>query len=74
MPTIASPLALRDAAVKHSWQDVPQGWERHSVPSPDHVVNLQIGLKQHRFEELAATLYEISDPYHERYGQHLTKA
>ena len=57
VPTIASPLALRDVAVKHSWQDiVPQGWERHSVPSPDHVINLQIGLKQHRFEELAATL------------------
>jgi len=37
----------------------------------DHIINLRIALKQSRFDELERHLYEVSDPFHERYGQHL---
>ncbi|KAA6412578.1 MAG: tripeptidyl peptidase [Lasallia pustulata] len=33
-----------------------------------------IGLKQSQFDELERYLYEVSDPSHHRYGQHLTSA
>jgi tripeptidyl-peptidase-1 len=42
-------------------------------PAPkDHMVNLKIGLKQSKFDELEKHLYEVSDPYYERHGQHLS--
>ncbi|PFH47604.1 hypothetical protein AMATHDRAFT_151702 [Amanita thiersii Skay4041] len=52
---------------------VPRGWTRHSSPSPDHVIVLRIGLPQPNFPVLEKHLYEVSDPAHERYGQHLSK-
>jgi tripeptidyl-peptidase I len=36
------------------------------------MINLRIGLKQSRFDELERHLYEVSVPSHRRYGQHLT--
>ena len=51
---------------------VPRGWSRIAKPSQDHELELQIGLKQSRFSELERHLYEVSDPSHERYGQHLS--
>jgi len=43
---VASPLDGRDDfQLKHSWPAVPQGWEVHSAPPPDHLINLRIGLK-----------------------------
>jgi tripeptidyl-peptidase I len=51
----------------------PQGWVKHSVPAPDHTIVLRIGLPQPNFHVLEKHLYEVSDPYHERYGAHLSK-
>jgi hypothetical protein len=34
---------------------------------------MRIGLKQEKIDELIASLYEVSDPTHSRYGQHLRK-
>jgi tripeptidyl-peptidase-1 len=34
---------------------------------------MTIGLKQDRLDELISSLYQVSDPAHERYGAHLTK-
>lgn len=51
----------------------PRGWVKHGVPPSDHNINLRIGLPQPNFELLEQHLYEVSDPYHERYGQHLSK-
>ncbi|KAH8104065.1 peptidase S8/S53 domain-containing protein [Cristinia sonorae] len=62
-----------DFDVKHAWADVPKGWELHSPAPADHTFNMRIGLKQDRFDDLVAALYEVSDPYHSRYGQHLSK-
>ncbi|KAF8625030.1 hypothetical protein AX17_006944 [Amanita inopinata Kibby_2008] len=72
----ASPLQRRwnDLAEKHAWLEVPKGWAYESAAPSDHMFDLRIGLKQDKFDQLIANLMETSDPYHERYGQHLTKA
>ncbi|KAF8655330.1 hypothetical protein AX16_003103 [Volvariella volvacea WC 439] len=51
----------------------PRGWERYGVPSPGHSIDLRIGLPQPNFATLERQLYKISNPEHERYGQHLSK-
>ncbi|KAI0355318.1 tripeptidyl peptidase A [Trametes cingulata] len=51
----------------------PRGWTK-SAPAPaDHIIELRIALPQPRFSELEKHLYEVSDPFHDRYGQHLSK-
>lgn len=52
---------------------LPRGWTKHSSPSPDHVISLRIGLPQPNFPSLEEHLYQVSDPSHSRYGQHLSK-
>ncbi|KAG6826949.1 hypothetical protein H0H92_013786 [Tricholoma furcatifolium] len=87
-----SPLSRRwnDVAVKHSWLDVPRGWEYRSPAPEDYKFDMRIALKQHRIDDLIANLWETSDPNHPRYirftsldlpsdevyryGQHLTPA
>ena len=53
--------------VKHSWAEVPRGWELHGPAPEDYKFNMRIALKQDRFEDLVTSLYEVSDPYHSRY-------
>jgi len=50
----------------------PRSFSRVRRAPKDHVLNLKISLKQSKFDELERHLYEISDPHHSRYGQHLT--
>lgn len=52
---------------------IPQGWIRHSRAPPSHILALKIALPQPKFGELERHLYEVSDPDHARYGQHLSK-
>lgn len=72
---LSSALAayIGEHVVKHAWQDIPEGWEMHSVPASDHPITLKIGLKQSRIDDLIETLYEVSDPLHPNYGQHLSR-
>ncbi|KAJ3555486.1 hypothetical protein NM688_g2552 [Phlebia brevispora] len=63
----------KDFEVKHAWHDVPAGWQFHDIAPEDHILNLRIALKQDRFDDLVTALYEVSDPAHEKYGQHLSK-
>ncbi|KAI4250164.1 MAG: hypothetical protein L6R40_000336 [Gallowayella cf. fulva] len=66
-----SPVRSRSLyAVKDS-HHVPRKWTRVGDAPPDHVVNLEIALKQSQFDELERHLYEVSDPDHDRYGNHL---
>jgi tripeptidyl-peptidase-1 len=51
----------------------PRGWVKHSRPPPNQNIVLRIGLPQPNFHALEKHLYEVSDPDHERYGQHLSK-
>ncbi|KAH9928380.1 tripeptidyl peptidase A [Fomitopsis serialis] len=52
----------------------PRGWTRVKPAPADHFLDLRIGLPQRNFPLLEQHLYEISDPFHERYGAHLSKA
>ncbi|GJE91255.1 subtilisin-like protein [Phanerochaete sordida] len=72
---VASPLAKRwdDFELKHAWADVPKGWKWHASAPSDHVLDMRISLKQGNLDDLIASLYEVSDPAHEKYGQHLSK-
>lgn len=49
---------------------VPTCFIRESDASPSSIIHLQFMLKQHRFAKLEQHLLEISDPDHQRYGQH----
>ncbi|KAJ6515249.1 subtilisin-like protein [Mycena sanguinolenta] len=51
----------------------PRGWTISGPAPSDHFINLRIALPQSNFDLLEQHLYEVSDPYHERYGAHLTK-
>ncbi|TFK49934.1 tripeptidyl peptidase A [Heliocybe sulcata] len=53
--------------------DPPTGWVQYSPAPADHIIDLRIGLPQDKFELLEQALYEVSDPHHHRYGQHLSK-
>ena len=61
-----------DFSVKHSWAEVPSGWELQGPAPEEHLINLRIGLKQDKLDELIASLYEVSQPQHPKYGQHLS--
>ncbi|KAK2067280.1 hypothetical protein P8C59_001036 [Phyllachora maydis] len=58
-------------AVKET-HHVPRGWRRLGRASPHHLIRLQIGLAQSNWDELERHLIEVSDPDHDRYGQHLS--
>ncbi|EME79352.1 uncharacterized protein MYCFIDRAFT_57642 [Pseudocercospora fijiensis CIRAD86] len=68
----AAPLDDRSDYAVHSSHFVPGGWEQSGKPDPEHTINLRIGLKQGSFADLERHLYEVSDPNHYRYGQHLS--
>ncbi|EJF62249.1 tripeptidyl peptidase A [Dichomitus squalens] len=51
----------------------PRGWTKRAPAPSDHIIELRIALPQPKFDVLEKHLYEVSDPFHERYGQHLTK-
>ncbi|GLB42699.1 putative pro-kumamolisin, activation domain [Lyophyllum shimeji] len=61
-----------DVAEKHSWVDVPRGWEYVSPAPADYEFDMRVGLKQDKVDDLTATLMETSDPTHAKYGKHLT--
>ena len=53
--------------LKHAWLEIPHGWE-YIAPAPsNHVLELRIGLKQDRIDDLIDNLMEISDPTNPRY-------
>ncbi|KAI3330031.1 tripeptidyl-peptidase 1 precursor [Ustulina deusta] len=68
---IATPVARSGYSVK-DLHNVPRGWAKVARAPADHVMNLQIGLKQNNFAELEKQLYQVSDPAHPKYGQHLS--
>jgi tripeptidyl-peptidase-1 len=57
-----------DLQLKHSWLEVPRGWELVGPAPADHALHMRIGLKQDRIDELISSLYQVSDPDHDRYG------
>lgn len=64
---------LSSYAVKES-HAVPHTWTAVGPADKSETINLQIGLKQSNEGEIERQLLEISNPDHERYGQHLSAA
>jgi tripeptidyl-peptidase-1 len=66
---ISKPLSKRwnDFSLKHSWNEVPRGWQHHGPAPPEYTMDLRIGLRQDKLDELISSLYEVSDPAHARY-------
>ncbi|KAI1183607.1 tripeptidyl-peptidase 1 precursor [Nemania serpens] len=67
----ATPVARPGYSLKDS-HNVPRDWTKVARAPASHVMHLQIGLTQSDFAGLEKQLYEVSDPAHSRYGQHLT--
>ncbi|KAJ3872607.1 peptidase S8/S53 domain-containing protein [Lentinula edodes] len=81
LTVLATPLSSRsvvyaDFATKHSWGDsTPSStWVHHSTPDPSTLLKLRFGLRPSNLDTLLEHLSETSDPFHERYGKHLSKA
>ncbi|KAK3321801.1 peptidase-like protein [Apodospora peruviana] len=51
----------------------PREWTRLADAHPDQVLKLRIALDQPNEGLFERTLYEISDPSHAKYGQHLSR-
>ena len=70
-------VSLSSAALRHLKlrQSVtpPHHWINTGRAPSAHIIQLRIALYQPRFPELERHLAEVSDPFHERYGEHLTK-
>ncbi|KAG9079043.1 hypothetical protein FS749_008893, partial [Ceratobasidium sp. UAMH 11750] len=69
----ASPL-LQDFRTRDVLREVPTGWTAVASAPAGHMIDMRIGLKQARMDELLATLAQVSNPRHVRYGMHLSKA
>lgn len=63
---LTKPLSKRwdDVAEKHSWVEIPRGWELHSSVPADYTFEMRIALKQDKIDDLIANLMETSDPAH----------
>ena len=55
---VASPLHLRSSYSVKDSHNVPKGWSNIGAASPEHIINVQIGLTQHKVGELETHLYE----------------
>jgi hypothetical protein len=68
----ANPLNLKrwdDLETKHAWTETPRNWELVGPAQRDQSMQMRIGLKQDRIDELIDHLYQVSDPSHSRYAQ-----
>ncbi|KIX00814.1 uncharacterized protein Z518_09879 [Rhinocladiella mackenziei CBS 650.93] len=68
----AGPVARRVDLVVKDHHPAPRAWSNLGPAPGEHLIHLTIGLSQSRFSELERHLYEVSDPSHARYGQHLS--
>ena len=64
--TFASDYLVKD------YHKAPIGWTNIGRASPTSLLSLKIGLAQGNFSQLEQQLYEVSDPSHTRYGDHLS--
>ncbi|KDQ64445.1 hypothetical protein JAAARDRAFT_187770 [Jaapia argillacea MUCL 33604] len=74
--TLGTYVAAVPQPVSHRVKErvvAPNDWVKLGRAPSDHVLELRIGLPQPDIHLLEKALYEVSDPYHERYGSHLSK-
>lgn len=68
----ARPSAKRTAYSVKERHHVPRSWTKIGPASKRDTLQLAIGLKQQNEGVIEQHLMEVSDPEHERYGQHLS--
>ncbi|RDW57074.1 hypothetical protein BP6252_13889 [Coleophoma cylindrospora] len=68
----ASPISSRTPYAVKETHIIPRGWSEVAEAPKGQTIHLNIGVKQGQFAELERHLYEVSDPDHSRYGQHLS--
>jgi tripeptidyl-peptidase-1 len=68
---LALPREISDLEVFESVYGIPQGWTQEGTPDPATRLLLRIALQMPDEELFQQTLYDISTPEHEKYGQHL---
>ena len=59
-----TPLTGRNTYSVKDSHHVPQQWTRVGPASAEHIINLNIGLKQSQFDELEKQLYEGMSALH----------
>ncbi|KAJ4286678.1 hypothetical protein N0V90_012930 [Kalmusia sp. IMI 367209] len=69
---LASPIRARSPYAVKETHFAPREWTKLERANGGSVVQLQIGLKQGKMDELLKHLGEVSDPDHKRYGAHLS--
>ncbi|KAI1630893.1 tripeptidyl-peptidase 1 precursor [Biscogniauxia mediterranea] len=69
---LAGPIRSRTPYRVKDSHHVPRDWRRVGRAPANHVIDLQIGVKQGNFAALEKHLYEVSDPDHPRYGSHFS--
>lgn len=55
---LATPLKSRTAYEVKEIHQVPRKWSSQGRAPSDHMLHMQIGLRQHKFDELERHLYE----------------
>lgn len=70
--SLAAPPSERTYKIKEQISR-PRGWIKHTEAPADGRISLRIGLPQENYDLLEKQLYEVSDPTHKHYGQHLSK-
>jgi len=70
----AGPVTRRSDMIVKDFHPAPRKWSNLGPAPEEHLMHMKIGLVQSQFKELERHLYEVSDPDHARYGQHLTAA
>lgn len=64
---VAKPLKRWDDLVeKHAWTEVPRGWALTAPAPAEHILDMRISMKQANLDQLIKSLYEVSDPAHEK--------
>ncbi|KAK2596691.1 hypothetical protein QQS21_006206 [Conoideocrella luteorostrata] len=66
-------LSVAKPVVVESLARTPRGWTNLGPVDRNQLIRLSIALESHGQEEFEKTLYQISDPTHARYGQHLSR-
>lgn len=70
IPYIPLPSSLK---IIDSLPRVPQGWTRLEQPPPSVPLRLRIALEEPDHTLFEQTLFQVSDPNHSKYGQHLKR-
>lgn len=68
-----NPAVYKSLKVFEALHELPRGWTKGEAPSPESRLRLRIALEEPDHDFFEQTLFAVSNPAHERYGQHLKR-